>query len=86
LLSHVHHLLAQVGFDPTYYGGIRIALSRGYTLYQRGIKLQSPTGLQELSELSPLVKTLTQPLQRTWLIYPRELDLMPVLTEYGVKA
>ena len=86
LLSHVHHLLAQVGFDPTYYGGIRIALSRGYTLYQRGIKLQSETGLQELSELSPLVKTLTQPLQRTWLIYPRELDLMPVLTEYGAKA
>lgn len=83
LLSQVHHLLSHIGLAPTFYAGIRIALSRGYTLYQRGIKLQTKKGLQELSELSPLVKTLTQPLQRTWLIYPRELDLKPVLDTYG---
>lgn len=85
LLNQVHHLLAQAGFAPEYYAGIRIALSRGYTLYQRGIKLQTENGLQELSDLSPLVKTLTEPLQRTWLIYPRELDLLPTLADYGVR-
>jgi uncharacterized protein len=66
--------LQDLGFDPDYYSGLSTTWSRGYTLYQRGIKLQTESGLQEISELSPLVKTLTQPRQRNWLLHPREID------------
>jgi len=74
LLEQARRSLSQRGLAADYYCGIRVALSRGYTLYQRGIKLQTEDGLRELGELSPLVKTLTQPLQRSWLIHPRAVD------------
>ncbi len=74
LFSKTQHWLTQAGFDAPYYSGIRISLSRGYTLYQKGIKIQMPTGLQQISDLSPLVQTLTQPYERAWLIYPREIE------------
>jgi uncharacterized protein len=74
LLETVQRDVEQIGFLPEYYTGLRTALSRGYTLYQRGIKLQTEQGLQEISQLSPLVKTLTEPWQRTWLLHPREVD------------
>jgi uncharacterized protein len=60
--------------DPDYYVGLQFATTRGYTLYQRGIQLQTGTALTEISELSPLVQTLIQPLERAWLIYPREIE------------
>lgn len=74
LLSKTHHWLTQVGFQASYYSGIRISFSRGYTLYQKGIKIQTPSRLEEISQLSPLVQTLTQPYERAWLIYPREIE------------
>ncbi len=79
LLSKTHHWLTALHFDAPSYSGIRISFSRGYTLYQKGIKLQSSAGLEEISTLSPLVQTLTQPYERAWLIYPREIEsqLMP---------
>ncbi|MEB3291641.1 MAG: HD domain-containing protein [Synechococcales bacterium] len=58
-----------------YYVGLSVSLSRGYTLYQKGINLQTTQGLREISELSPLVKTLVQPLKRTWLICPKEVAI-----------
>ncbi|MEO1144309.1 MAG: HD domain-containing protein [Cyanobacteria bacterium J06638_22] len=75
LLEELHPLLKDAGFVPDYYCGIRVAWNRGYTLYQRGIKLKTEDGLQEISDASPLVKTLTQPLQKVWLVYPREIDV-----------
>lgn len=74
LLQQVREKLEAIGFSPEHYAGLRTALSRGYTLYQRGIKLQTASGLEEISELSPLVKTLAQPWQRSWLIYPGEIE------------
>lgn len=74
LLQQVRTWLANSGFAPDYYSGLRVALSRGYTLYQRGIKLQTTTGLQEISQLSPLVQTLIQPFRRAWLLYPGEIE------------
>lgn len=74
LQQNAYHLLQQAGLEPTYYTGLRVALSRGYTLYQRGIKLTTETGLQEISEVSPLVQTLIQPFQRAWLLYPSEIE------------
>jgi uncharacterized protein len=74
LLQRTHTSLTAAGFDAPFYAGIRITRSRGYTLYQRGIKVQSSQGLAELSDVSPLVKTLTDTRDRAWLIYPREIE------------
>lgn len=74
LLQHMQGVVAARGWSPDDYVGIRTALSRGYTLYQRGIKLKTEAGLVEISERSPLVKTLTEPWRRSWLIYPREFE------------
>jgi uncharacterized protein len=79
LLEKVRSDLNGLGLDPDLYAGIQTAQSSGYTLYHQGIKVQTETGLREISELSPLVRTLTQSWQRQWLIYPRELT--PVLKE-----
>jgi uncharacterized protein len=76
LVADTHRHLAALGFDPGYYCGLRVSLNRGYTLYQRGINLQDTKGLQEISEVSPLVTTLNQPVKRAWLIYPREVEAM----------
>lgn len=83
LLETVQHDAEKIGFLSPYYTGLRTALSRGYTLYQRGIKLQTEQGLQEISQLSPLVKTLTEPWQRTWLLHPREVEPTQYLPTQG---
>ncbi|MBD2099506.1 HD domain-containing protein [Leptolyngbya sp. FACHB-261] len=76
VLEQVQRQLSQQGFDPHYYSSIRTALTQGYTLYRQGIELRTEQGtLREISELSPLVKTLIQPQQRAWLLYPREAKL-----------
>lgn len=75
LLQNVQAQLEKRGLDARYYAGLRMTQSSGYTLYQQGIKLQTESGLCEISELSPLVRTLTQPWQRSWLIYPREVKV-----------
>lgn len=74
LLQQVYGWLTGLQLPVPYYAGLRVSLSRGYTLYQRGIKVQTTRGLQELSELSALVQTLTQTEQRVWLIYPRQVE------------
>lgn len=74
LLQKTHHWLTQAGLDAKYYAGLRVAVSRGYTLYHKGINIQTTKGLREINELSPLVQTLSQPTQRVWLIYPREIE------------
>lgn len=73
LLEKVQLWTKQLGFDPEIYCGLRIAVSRGYTLYDRGINIQTTLGLREIGELSAMVQTLTQTVQRVWLIYPREI-------------
>jgi len=63
--------LEQIGLDPRYYCGVRVALTKGYTLYQQGIEVKTDHGLQEISQLSPLIKTLSQPIRKAWLIHPK---------------
>ncbi len=63
--------LIDSGFDCQYYCGVRDALTRGYTLYQQGIKIKTETGLRDINELSPLVKALSQPIRKSWLIHPK---------------
>jgi len=74
LHQNMQRQLAQEGWTPEYYTGIKMTFTRGYTLYQRGIKVQTLTGLCPLSDLSPLVRNLTQSYARTWLLYPREME------------
>lgn len=74
LLHKAQQRLTQMGWLAHHYLGLRVTTSRGYTLYQKGIKLQTSSGLVEISQVSPLVQTLIQPYQRVWLIYPRELE------------
>jgi len=74
LVQAMQPKLHAVGLPPNYYLGLRTIVSRGYTLYQKGIKLQTNHGLQEISDRSSLIQTLTLPLQRSWLLYPREVD------------
>jgi HD superfamily phosphohydrolase len=69
LLTQRQCQLATYGLQPQYYCGIRTALTKGYTVYKQGIDIQTLAGLQDISLLSPLVKTLAEPMQKAWLIY-----------------
>ena len=71
-LQQVQGIAIAQGLDPAYYTGLRISQSLGYTLYQKGINLQTQKGLVEISEVSPLIQTLTQRKERCWLIAPKE--------------
>ncbi len=79
LLEEARSKLEHLGFVPDYYAGICKTVSRGYTLYQKGINLLTDSGLQEISERSPLVRTLTHPWQRSWLLYPRQLNVSELM-------
>lgn len=67
---------------PTAYVGIRRIRNRGYTLYQRGIKLKTTTGLVPISQLSPLVQTLIKPCHSTWLIHPITMPVGEILAKF----
>jgi HD superfamily phosphohydrolase len=68
-LSDWQNKLASYGLEPDYYCGIRTALTKGYTIYKQGIDIQTTHGLQDISALSPLVQTLSEPIRKAWLIY-----------------
>lgn len=74
LESNLHQYLTTLGLDGPRYSSLRHTWSRGYTLYQRGIKLHRDQQLQDINQASALVQTLTQPLERIWLLYPREAE------------
>ena len=71
ILQQWQEKLSTLGFDPAYYCGIRVALTKGYTLYQGGIDIKTTEGLREISQLSPLITSLAQPVQKAWLIHPK---------------
>ncbi|HEY9761973.1 MAG TPA: HD domain-containing protein [Trichocoleus sp.] len=72
-LAETRHHLLNLGIDGARYSSLRHIWSKGYTLYQRGIKLHRDDRLQDINQVSPLVQTLTQPSERVWLLYPREI-------------
>ena len=73
LLEQSQDRVSAARLEPDYYTTIETSMMRGYTLYQRGIKVKVGQELQDISEISLLVKSLTQPRQKVWLIYPREI-------------
>lgn len=70
LLKEWEAKLAVHGLPAKYYCGITTTLTKGYTIYQQGIDIQTPQGLKDISQLSPLVRTLIEPIHKAWLIYP----------------
>ncbi|MEM0979708.1 MAG: HD domain-containing protein [Cyanobacteria bacterium P01_H01_bin.58] len=85
LLQQAYRQVARYGYEPKIYCGFSQSLSRGYTLYQRGIKISLDGLPTDIKTLSPIVETLTHTYQRTWLIYPAELT--PWITaELGKRA
>lgn len=74
LLAYSQDLMRRQGMEPQYYTGLQVALTRGYTLYQRGINLLTKQGLVEISDVSALVQALVQPFRRTWIIYPLSIE------------
>ncbi|MEO1392892.1 MAG: HD domain-containing protein [Cyanobacteria bacterium J06634_5] len=75
LLSNVQQQLAADGVEFNRYSGLCHIWSKGYSTYQQGIKIKTQRGLKEINQMSPLVQTLSQPAQRTWLIYPGEVTV-----------
>ncbi|MEL6553892.1 MAG: HD domain-containing protein [Cyanobacteria bacterium J06621_11] len=74
LLANVQQQLFLEGVNAERYSGLKHTWSKGYSVYQRGIKIKTRRGLIDINQLSPLVQTLTEPAQRTWLIYPHEVE------------
>jgi uncharacterized protein len=62
--------LISQGLEPKYYCGIRVARTKGYSIYKQGINVQTEQGLQDIARLSPLVQAIVQPIQRAWLVHP----------------
>ena len=73
LLTAVQTHLGQQGYSGEHYSGLRRTWSRGYTTYNQGICVYSDNAFVDIKDLSPLVQTLSQPIERTWLLYPREI-------------
>ncbi len=70
IYQEMQNYLQELGYDPDFYCGVRKTLTKGYTLYQQGIKVLVDGELIEISRLSPVISALTQPSGRVWLIYP----------------
>ncbi|HEY9888683.1 MAG TPA: HD domain-containing protein [Candidatus Obscuribacterales bacterium] len=73
LLTQTQAEASKHGFAPAVYCGLSQSQSRGYTLYQRGIKMWVNEQPIDIKELSPIVAPLTRTYQRTWLIHPAEI-------------
>lgn len=73
LLKTIQDKAHQLNLDPRYYVTLDQSTTRGYTLYQRGIKVKQDGHLEGISQCSSLVQSLIQPLRKNWIIYPREI-------------
>jgi HD superfamily phosphohydrolase len=73
LLAETQAKLMKLGYDPQIYCGVSQSQSRGYTLYQRGIKLWIEGQPVDIKTVSPVVEPLTRTYQRTWLLHPPEI-------------
>lgn len=86
LLKNVQQQLFSEGVEAHRYSGLRHIWSKGYSVYQKGIKIQTRRGLKDIKQLSALVQTLAEPAQRTWLIYPSEVEVGVCSLPVGLEA
>ncbi|MDB9529819.1 HD domain-containing protein [Oscillatoria sp. CS-180] len=73
LLARTRTQVFEAGYDPDIYCGLSQSQSRGYTLYQRGIKIWVGDRPVDIKQLSPLIAPLTHTYHRTWLLHPAEV-------------
>ncbi|MGD1859861.1 MAG: HD domain-containing protein [Leptolyngbyaceae cyanobacterium] len=73
LLARTRSRVQQLGYAPEIYCGLSQSRNRGYTLYQRGIKIWLDGHPHDLNSVSPVVEPLTHTYQRTWLLHPPEV-------------
>ena len=73
LLMKTRQKVSDEGYTPEVYCGLTQSHSRGYTLYQRGIKIWVDGQPIDIKNLSPVVEPLTHTYQRTWLLHPAEV-------------
>ena len=72
--GEVRQYLNGQGFSGEHYCTLRHIWSRGYTTYQRGIEFYSDNTFVDIQQISPIVQTLSKSYERTWLLYPREIQ------------
>jgi hypothetical protein len=74
LLAQARRLASAAGQDPESCCGLQQRSSRGYNVYQGGLRLWDGQRLQALEQRSALVETLAQAQETAWLIHPREVS------------
>ena len=74
LLAQVQAYLEENGVPGHLYATLEQTWSQGYATYQQGIHMHVDNAFVDIKALSPLVKTLSQPAERIWLLYPREIQ------------
>ena len=80
LLQQARSKITEYNYHPEFYCGLSRSENRGYTLYQRGIKMWVDNKPIDIKQLSPLIEPLTHTYERTWLIHP--VELTPWLNKY----
>ncbi len=75
LLAQARTLASQAGFDPDGCCALEQRQTRGYHPYAGGLRLWDGRTLQALEQRSPLVHSLSEPVQLAWLIHPAEVAL-----------
>ncbi len=65
--------------DPDISCGLREQIVKSYHPYKYGLRLWDGLKLEALEKASPLIERLIEPIQSSWLIYPKEI-------EYKLKA
>jgi uncharacterized protein len=74
LLAEARRLCAGAGLPPDRCCGLQQRQSRGYHSYKGGLRLWDGQQLQALEQRSPLVRSLSQPMEWAWLIHPAEVS------------
>ncbi len=73
LLALARTLASEAGFDPDGCCALEQRQTRGYHPYAGGLRLWDGRTLQALEQRSPLVHSLSEPVQLAWLIHPAEV-------------
>ena len=73
-LAIATRLTEDLGHDPQNCCGLRHQQIRGYHPYRGGLRLCDGKNLQALEQVSPLVRSLSQPAATSWLIHPAEIS------------
>ncbi|NBO66890.1 MAG: HD family phosphohydrolase, partial [Acidobacteria bacterium] len=73
LLAEAQRLSHRQGLPSDHSCGLQQRRSRGYDPYRGGLRLWDGERLQALEQRSTLVQALATPLDKTWLIHPREV-------------